>query len=77
MQPRNRSPEAGLDEVLFEFRRVGDSVRVAAIDPVTGTEVTVGAPPGLPDEALQRIAMRKLAWVLARHKRREPPAFFA
>lgn len=76
MCPRTVPAEAGLDEVLFELRRVGNSVRVAAIDPKTGTEVTVCAAPGASERALQTVAMRKLAWALARHSRRELVGFF-
>lgn len=68
---------AGLDEVLFEFRWVGRCVRVAAIDPVSGTEVTVSGPAGCDEAALERVAMRKLAYVLARGERQHRPAFFA
>lgn len=53
-------------EVLYEFRRVGGQVRVAAIDPVTATEVTVAGPAGAGTEMLQRIAARKLAYVIAK-----------
>lgn len=58
-----------LPEVLFQLQRVGGSVRVVAIDPITGTEVTMVAPPSGELEGVKRIAARKLAYVIA--KRRE------
>lgn len=56
-------PAAG--EVLFEFHRIGHAVRVSALDPVSNTEVTVVAPQGQGQEALKRVALRKLSYVLA------------
>ena len=60
---------ANLREVLFELHRVGNSVRVNAIDPATNVEVTIIGDLRAGEEALKRTAMRKLAYVLA--KRRE------
>ncbi len=65
----HQGAEGHADEVLFEFWRVGDSVRVAAIDPATNTEVSVVAPPTTGLETMQRVAARKLAYVLARRRR--------
>jgi hypothetical protein len=53
---------------LFEFRRVGNVVRVSAIDPVTGTEVTMVAAPGHSEYMIKRIAARKLAYVIDKKK---------
>lgn len=47
--------------VIFEFISNGDMVRVAAIDPVTGTEVYVFGPVNTRQKDLERIAARKLA----------------
>ncbi len=55
-----------LPEVLFEMRRVGRSVRVAAIDPITHTEVTLVAPAKLSLNDMKRVAARKLIYVLAK-----------
>lgn len=55
-----------LDEVLFEFRKVGRSLRVSAIDPITRTEVVMVGAPGYSEETLKRLATRKLAYVLAK-----------
>jgi hypothetical protein len=52
-------------EVLFEFRQVGKTVRVAAIDSATGTEVTVMGPVTASRNDLQRLALNKLKARLA------------
>lgn len=52
-------------EVLYEFRQVGTTVRVAAIDAVTGTEVTVMGPATASRSDLQRLALKKLKVRLA------------
>ncbi|MDT3686595.1 MAG: serine hydroxymethyltransferase [Pseudorhodoplanes sp.] len=52
-------------EVLFEFRQVGTTVRVAAIDAATGTEVTVMGPATASRNDLQRLALNKLKVRLA------------
>jgi len=59
-----------LPEVLFQFQRVGGSVRVVAIDPITGIEVTMVAPPTGELEGVKRIAARKLAYVIAKTKQK-------
>jgi hypothetical protein len=60
-----RQPPA---EVLFEFRRIGASVRVAAIDPRTNTEVVVVGSATMSEALLKEMARRKLAYVLSRSK---------
>lgn len=52
-------------DALFEFRRIGPSVRVAAIDPGTNTEVVVVGAAAAGEAALMRLALRKLNAVLA------------
>jgi hypothetical protein len=59
-------------EILFEIRRVGRAIRVAAIDACTNTEVVVIGPAGCAEEALKRLALRKLARAVDRGRR--PPA---
>lgn len=53
-----------LGEVLFEFRQVGSYLKVSAIDPVTNTEVSIVATPGMDRGALKEMALRKLAFVI-------------
>lgn len=57
---------APLNEVLFEFHRVGNVVKVSAIDPQTNTEVSIVGPPTAGEHALKMAALRKLQYVLNR-----------
>ena len=59
-----------LEEVLFEFVRVGKAVRVVAIDPESGTEIIMVGAPGYSHEHLKRLATQKLIYAIAK-KRRE------
>ena len=70
MQP----DDVHLPEVLIEMRRVGNSLRVAAIDPVSGTEVTMVVPSNAKISDIKRIAARKLAYVLGKKKAAEKEA---
>ncbi len=64
------SPAAvGLREVLYEFRRIGRYLRVNAIDPITGIEVTMMGDPKAGTTELKRLAMRKLAYVIDKRRR--------
>ena len=53
-------------EYLLEFYRIGNSVRVSAIDPVTGTEVQIVGPANIGQGELTRVAVRKLQYVMAK-----------
>jgi hypothetical protein len=53
-------------EVYFEFTVVGTVVKVAAIDALTGVEVTVMGPANAAQADLQRLALRKLEARLSR-----------
>ena len=48
------------DEVYFEFRAIGRSVKVSAIHAATGTEVSVVGPSTASKADLQRLALQKL-----------------
>jgi hypothetical protein len=54
-------------EVYFEFTAIGATVKVVAIDAVTGTEVTVVGPANAARSDLQRLALGKLKLRLARN----------
>ena len=56
----------GPREILLEFRFVGTSVKVSAVDPDTLTEVSIVGDPAAGEEALTRAAVRKLDFVLRR-----------
>jgi translation initiation factor 1 (eIF-1/SUI1) len=53
-------------EVYFEFTAVGGSVKVAAIDALTGIEVTVIGPASAAQADLKKLALAKLKTRLAR-----------
>ncbi|WP_084005622.1 DUF6898 family protein [Magnetovibrio blakemorei] len=58
------SQETVLGEVLFEFQRHGNIMRVTAIDPKSGTEVVMIADPRHSQTIIKRLAMRKLLYVM-------------
>ena len=51
-------------EALIEIIRVGNAVKVTAIDPVTLAEATIVGSPRDGEEVLKRTAMAKLRYVL-------------
>lgn len=59
----DRTPDR---EVLLEFRRIGNVVKVTATDAATLTEVTIQGPANASRESLRRTAVAKLNYVLAR-----------
>jgi hypothetical protein len=65
--------EPQLHEVLFEFRPVGRFVKVMAIDPITGTEISVVGDATATPDTLKRIAINKLKYVLSRGTVRNDP----
>ncbi|KFL31620.1 hypothetical protein JP75_08830 [Devosia riboflavina] len=60
--------------VLFEFVQMGQVMRVAAIDEVTGTEVFVITPVSATRLQMERVALAKLKRKLGEpEETREPP----
>jgi hypothetical protein len=57
-----------LDEVLFEFSAVGNSVKVCAIDPDTMVEATIIGPVTAGESALRQAALQKLRYVLTKRR---------
>jgi hypothetical protein len=53
-------------EVLFEFVRVGNAVKVTAVDAASGTEATIVGAAGTSEEVLKRNALGKLDYVMRR-----------
>ncbi len=51
-------------EVLFEYIRNGNYVKVTAIEPETKTEASVVVPIGMTEEQMQIQALNKLRYVL-------------
>ena len=56
--------DTGEGEVLIEIQRVGNAVKVTAMDPVTLTEITIVGSPHDGEETLTRTAIQKLIYVL-------------
>ncbi len=54
------------DEILLEIARIGNILRVVALDPRTLAEVTFQAPPATDRSALVTLARRKLDFVMER-----------
>lgn len=59
--------------VLFEFQKLGQQVRVSAIDEATGTEIVVICPPQLGQVQMQRLALQKLRHKLGLPQDPPPP----
>jgi hypothetical protein len=57
-----------LNEVLFEFRRIGNVVKVTAIHVASDTEVCIVGAPAVGDHGLKLAALRKLTYVLGQRK---------
>ena len=55
-------------EVIVEYLQIGNAVRVAAVDPVTLIEVSIVGAPSAGIEALKRVAVRKLRYVLEKQR---------
>ena len=60
----DKKPVSG--EVIFEVIHVGNSVKVTAVDPHSGAEVSIVGDPAMDEITLRRAAARKLAYVLRR-----------
>jgi len=73
-KPTNKGAQIPLGEVLFEFQRVGNMLRVTAIDPKSGTEVISIADPRFSQDALKKRAATKLAYVMAKKKNKNRPS---
>ena len=58
-----------LTEVLYEFKRVGNAVKVSAIDPVTHVEICMVAPLSASQETMTRLAKQKLIYVINKRLR--------
>ena len=60
---------AGEREIIFEFVRVGNSVKVTALDVATGIEVSIVGPASAGEASLKRLAKQKLDYVMAKGTR--------
>lgn len=55
-------------EVFVEFRRIGNAVKVSVVDSESLVEVSVMGAASTPAALLERVAVRKLAYVLAKRR---------
>ena len=55
-------------DVLLEFYRLGNAVKVSAVDPVTMTEVSIQGSATADERALRQAAIRKLLYRLRKDK---------
>ncbi|WP_421865838.1 DUF6898 family protein [Parvibaculum sp.] len=55
-------------EVIFEYIPIGSSVKVTAVDVSTGLEVSVVGPSVAARSELERVAIRKLRYMLDKQK---------
>lgn len=53
-------------EYLIEFRQIGGTIKVSALDPVSGTEVSIVGDAKASEAELKRIAVNKLEYVMQR-----------
>ncbi len=58
--------EVQLREVLFEFYREGNSIRVSAIDTITNVEIVMVGAARYSEAMLKTMAIRKLKYVIAK-----------
>lgn len=58
-----------MGDILFEYIKMGTSVKVTAIDAATGTEAVIVVPAGLSEKQMQQQAAQKLLYVLQKENR--------
>ena len=54
------------ERAIIEFHRIGNSVKVSAIDTVSHVEVSIIAPANCSERQMSDAVMKKLQYVLAR-----------
>ena len=64
----NARSTSGGAQVIVEFRTIGGSVKVSALDPTTLVEVSIVAPLAATEREMTAAVLRKLRYVLARRK---------
>lgn len=61
-------PASSDDRVIIEFIRRGAYVKVSAIDPMTGDEVSIVGDPARGELSLKQTAVKKLRYVQQKNK---------
>lgn len=69
VQPQTQPQDPVIGETIVEFHRRGAYVRVCAVDVASGVEGAIVGDPSVGEEALTRLAMRKLEYILKTRKR--------
>lgn len=59
---------SGDGEAIVEFRRIGAALKVIAVDPITGMEVSMVGDPRLSQQELARLAVQKLRYMQKRQQ---------
>ncbi len=62
-------PKSKVREVYFEFVSLGSAVKVTAIDGETASEGSVLVPASAHRTAMEQAALRKLDYVMSKHRR--------
>lgn len=56
-------------DIIIEYRQLGNSVRVSAMDTKTLIEVTIVGPADVGEETLKQTVLRKLEYVMAKKQK--------
>ena len=72
--PRRRKPALDETGVLIEFHRLGNVVKVTAVDPESLLEASIVGDPAMSEASLAHAAIRKLRYVLERRRARDKAA---
>lgn len=54
-------------EVIFEYRQMGNAMRVSAMDTATMTEIVIQCPAGAGEAIFKRNALKRLEYVLKKN----------
>ncbi len=57
-----------LGEVIFEFGRAGNAMRVTAVHVQTGVEAVIQGPAAYSREILKKTAVKKLVYILSKQE---------
>lgn len=57
-----------MTEILIEFVQIGQTVKVTAVDPLTGTEASIVGDPAAGQEQLKKLAVKKLKYVMGKNQ---------
>ena len=60
----------GNGEFLIEMHRIGNFVKVTAVDPITGMEASIVGPANAGRQILSRNAVRKLKYVMKKQAKK-------